>query len=147
MDIAAIERTKVKATKLMQVLLGAVALCSFAEIASADIQSANVQSANASLSDCVVLNVSGQAQTVESITIYYYDSSLHPHVLTQTSVPQTVGAGDAIYIQSNYALPISEGFRVPSTSCTVVTKVSENFRAVLELRDVNGITVVNDPLR
>jgi hypothetical protein len=146
MEPAVIERTKAKVMKSMTVLVGAVALCGFAEIASADMYSSNVQSTNAALSDCVVLNVSGGDQTVESITIYYYDASLHPHVLKQTSAPQTVGPGDAIYVQSNYALPISEGFRVPSTSCTVVTRINGNFRAVLELRDVNGNTVVNDPL-
>jgi hypothetical protein len=146
MEPAVIERTKAKVMKSMALLVGAVALCGFAEIASADMYSNNVQSANAALSDCVALNVSDRAQTIESITIYYYDTSLQPHVLTQTSGPQTVGAGAAIYVQSNYALPVSEGFRVPSTSCTVVTKINGNFRAVLELRDVSGNTVVNDPL-
>jgi hypothetical protein len=143
MQSAAIERTKSKTMKYMKVLIGAAALCGLAEIASADMYSSNVQSANATLSDCVVLNVSDKPQAVESITIYYYDASLHPHILAEMTTPQTVGAGDAIYLQSNYALPVSEGYKVPSTSCTVVTKINGNFRASFELRDASGNTVIN----
>jgi hypothetical protein len=131
----------------MMALVGAIALCGFALDASAKIDSDNVQSANATLSDCVVLNIGKTPETVTSITIWFYDASLHPHVLTQTTESQVVQPGDAVYVQDGYSLPRSEGLLVPSTSCAVVTSDDADFRAVFELRDKNGDTVVNEPLR
>jgi hypothetical protein len=134
-------------TKIMIGLAGAIALCGFALDASARISSDNVQSTNAALSDCVALNVGKAPETVTSITIWYYDASLHPHVLTQTTAPQVVQPGDAVFIQDSYSLPRSEGYLVPSTSCAVVTSDDADFRAVFELRNKNGDTVINEPLR
>jgi hypothetical protein len=57
---------------------------------SANLFSDNIQSANAARSDCVALNVSGAAETVTSITIWYYGVSPNPHVLVQTTGAQTV---------------------------------------------------------
>jgi hypothetical protein len=128
-------------------LLGAITLCGFAFDASAKIHSDNVQSANATLSDCVVLNVGTTSETVTSITIWYYDEELHPHVLTQTTTHQVVHPGDAVYVQDGYSVPRSEGLLVPSTSCSVATSDDAAFRAVFELRDKNGNTVINEPLR
>ncbi len=134
-------------TKGMIGLVGAIALCGFSLDASARIHSDNVQSANATLSDCVVLNVGKTPETVTNITIWFYDESLHPHVLTQTTASQVVQPGDAVFIQDGYSVPRSEGFLVPSTSCGVVTSDDADFRAVLELRDKNGDTIINEPLR
>ncbi len=94
----------------------------------------------------MALNVSGAAETVNSITIWYYDKSLNPHVLTKTTGAQTVEPGSAVCIQSDYSVPISEGLLVPSTSCAVTTSDNAAFRSVIELRDVNGNTVVNEGL-
>ena len=136
-----------KVKKCVIALVGAITLCGFALDASARIYSDNVQSANATLSDCVVLNIGTSPETVLSIKISYYDELLHPHVLTQTIEPQVVQPGDAVFIQDGYSLPRSEGFLVPSTSCAVVTSNDGDFRAVFELRDKNGDTLINDALR
>jgi hypothetical protein len=130
------------------IFVGALILCGFAaQASSANLYGDNMQSANATLSDCVVLNVSGAAATVDEITIWYYDTSLDPHVLIKTTRPQTVQPGSAVYIQSGYSVPISEGILVPSTSCGVRSSSNSAFRAVMELRDVNGNTIINEPLR
>jgi hypothetical protein len=113
---------------------------------SANLFSDNIQSANAALSDCVALNVSGAAETVNSITIWYYDVSLNPHVLVQTTGAQTVAPGSAVFVQSGYSVPNSEGLNNPSTSCAVSTSDNTAFLAVTELRDVNGNTIVNEGL-
>jgi hypothetical protein len=128
--------------------VGALILCGFAaEASSSSLYGDNMQSANAVLSDCVVLNVGGSAETVDEITIWYYDTSLDPHVLTKTTRAQTVQPGSAVYVQSGYSVPISEGILVPSTSCAVRSASNTAFRAVMELRDVNGNTIINEPLR
>lgn len=100
----------------------------------------------AALSDCVALNVSGTAETVNSITIWYYDASLNPHVLVQTTGAQTVEPGAAVNVQSDYSVPNSQGLLDPSTSCAVSTSDNTAFLAVTELRDVSGNTVVNEGL-
>jgi hypothetical protein len=134
--------------KILGAFTAAIALCGFAvQASSAALNSDNMQSANATLSDCVVLNVSNAAETVNSIKIWYYDEELNPHVLTKTTRAQTVQPGSAVYIQSDYSVPISQGILVPSTSCTVGTTSNTAFRAVMELRDVNGNTLINEPLR
>ena len=134
--------------KILGAFTAAIALCGYAvQASSATLHSDNMQSANATLSDCVALNVSNTAETVNSITIWYYDASLNPHVLTKTTGAQTVLPGSAVYIQSGYSVPNSQGLLVPSTSCTVSTSDSAAFRAVIELRDVNGTTLINEPLR
>ncbi len=134
--------------KILGAFTAAIALCGFAvQASSAALHSDNMQSANAKLSDCVVLNVGNTAETVNSITIWYYDKSLNPHVLTKTTGAQTVEPGSAVFIQSDYSVPISLGLLVPSTSCAVTTSDSTAFRAVMELRDVNGNTLINEPLR
>lgn len=132
--------------KIPGVFIAAIALCGLAGQASA-LHSDNMQSANATLSDCVVLNVSDTSETVNSIKIYYYDLSLNPHVLTKTTGAQIVAPGSAVFVQSGYSVPISEGIQVPSTSCAVDTTSNASFRAVMELRDVNGNTLINEPLR
>lgn len=129
-------------------ILAGIALLACAGAASAStLNSDNVQSANATLSDCVVLNISGASETVDTITVWYYDGSLQPHVLAQTTAAQVVAPGAAVNIQSGYSLPQSQGILVPSTSCTVTTSDNSDFRAVFELRDTNGNTIVNEPLR
>src|SRR5271165_3043373 len=134
--------------KILGAFTAVIALCGFAVQPSwAALRSDNMQSANATLSDCVALNVSNTAETVDSITIWYYDTSLNPHVLTKTTAAQTVAPGSAVFIQSNYSVPNSQGLLVPSTSCAVLTSDSAAFRAVMELRDVNGNTLINEPLR
>jgi hypothetical protein len=130
------------------IIVGALILCGFAaQASSANLYGDNMQSANATLSDCVVLNVSDAAATVDDITIWYYDTSLDPHVLTKTTGAQTVQPGSAVYVQSGYSVPISLGILVPSTSCGVRSSSNSAFRAVMELRDVNGNTIINEPLR
>jgi hypothetical protein len=128
-------------------IAAAVISCGVSLNASASIYSDNVQSANSVLSGCVVLNIGSKAQTVKSITIYYYDAELHPHVLTKTTGSQVVQPGDAVFVQSDYSVPNSEGFLVPSTSCAVVTSDDADFRAAFALADTNGNTVLNEPLR
>lgn len=134
--------------KIPGAFIAAIALCGFAvQASSAALHSDNVQSAAATLSDCAVLNVGNATETVKSITIWYYDTSLKPHVLTKTTGAQAVAPGSAVYVQSNYSVPNSQGLMQPSTSCAVVTTSNTSFRAVMELRDVNGNTIINEPLR
>lgn len=128
------------------IFVAALMLCGFAaEASSATLYSDNMQSANATLSDCVVLNVGSAAETVDDITIWYYDTSLDPHVLAKTS-RATLQPGSAFYVQSGYSEPISQGILVPSTSCAVKSTSNSALRAVMELRDVNGNTIINEPL-
>jgi hypothetical protein len=133
--------------KGMKAILATIALSGIALTASAKIFSDNVQSANAALSDCVILNVGAVPETVDRITIWYYDASLAAHVLTQTTEPQVVEPGHAVYLQDGYAVPRSLGLLVPSTSCGVTTSDDAAFRAVFELRASNGDTIVNEALR
>ena len=43
-------------------------------------------------------------------------------------------------------MPNSQGLLVPSTSCAVSTSANTAFRGVIELRDDNGNTLLNEAL-